>query len=509
MGTRRQDIQKLLINKNRRLQVLREQQALKGVDTPPHTILEIQDLQAEIERLEQELNTLKPEKPVPPASKPKLHHLWIWGVTGGLGLILLMVIIIGGIYFSQIAAAPATPTSTCPAKMPDDGLDIAVAGFAQADQVTPANTGQRFAQAVTNNLNETFASIDRKFKVTVWGPDCAGSIIGTTTAEQKVTAAKIAEQVGADIVVYGTIEANYTLLPKFALSTDKFEGFSEVEEIMGEQGIGTPLQIAKTGDFVDQDRETQKLAIATAILSNMVLGLGNYYHSDPDYQRALALFETANQHWPSQNGKHILYVLMGNTAGQLEDYDGAIKYYQQATELEPNYPNAYLGLANTYLVQATDKLRHPEPAATPTYADVDREKLNLAIDTFEKAKTVAPDLPVPDVNPKADFHLGEAYVFLAGATGDQSYFKQAADSFRDVIVAYAGGKQPGLKGFARESYAWLGVLAQQKDDSNCALKQYQQALSLTRKDNTKKINEYQQKIEALQAQGADANQCSP
>lgn len=91
--SRQTDLRKLLDLYSRRLQKLKEQEAIKGIDTPPQTLLEIEDLQAKIEILqemadgvnsdslppplpsidiEQELARFQP--PEPPASPPSPHH---------------------------------------------------------------------------------------------------------------------------------------------------------------------------------------------------------------------------------------------------------------------------------------------------------------------------------------------------------------------------------------------------------------------------------------------------
>ena len=55
---RQSHIKKLLINYNRRLQALKERQALDGRDTPVAVLTEIEDIEAEIEKLQIELQAL-------------------------------------------------------------------------------------------------------------------------------------------------------------------------------------------------------------------------------------------------------------------------------------------------------------------------------------------------------------------------------------------------------------------------------------------------------------------
>lgn len=60
---RQEDITKLLINSNRRLQALRERKASFGLDTPVAVLTEIQDTEAEIEKLQTELAELNADLP--------------------------------------------------------------------------------------------------------------------------------------------------------------------------------------------------------------------------------------------------------------------------------------------------------------------------------------------------------------------------------------------------------------------------------------------------------------
>src|SRR5688500_7381801 len=57
----KENIQKLIKISTRRLYKLKEQQALKGIGSPPELLIEIEDLEAEIARLQEELAALESE----------------------------------------------------------------------------------------------------------------------------------------------------------------------------------------------------------------------------------------------------------------------------------------------------------------------------------------------------------------------------------------------------------------------------------------------------------------
>jgi hypothetical protein len=68
---RRDDIQKLLLLYTRRLQKLREQEALKGISTPPEILIEIEDLEDKLAGLQAELESAS-SQPVSPLTDDDL-----------------------------------------------------------------------------------------------------------------------------------------------------------------------------------------------------------------------------------------------------------------------------------------------------------------------------------------------------------------------------------------------------------------------------------------------------
>lgn len=63
--SRQDNIKKLLVNYNRRLQALQERQALYGLDTPIAILTEIEDIESQIEELQTELAGLNKEGDLP------------------------------------------------------------------------------------------------------------------------------------------------------------------------------------------------------------------------------------------------------------------------------------------------------------------------------------------------------------------------------------------------------------------------------------------------------------
>lgn len=93
----RENNHKLLKIKTRRLQKLKEEQSLKGLNSPPELLIEIEDLEVEIEQLHDDLN--KPPSPITPNSNPiqwaKTNPSWKWISLG----ITIFVVIVSGLTF--------------------------------------------------------------------------------------------------------------------------------------------------------------------------------------------------------------------------------------------------------------------------------------------------------------------------------------------------------------------------------------------------------------------------
>lgn len=147
------EIQRLIQEHQRRLQKLKEDQATFGLHTPPHIEIQIEDTEAEIEKLRRELveqeeairsrpSTAPPDlsdsKPVPPprppGPRPGQSRTWpatapvarnggpsMVLIASGIAGILLVVILIGLFIADQFKSAPSAPTGNAvviPSDMP-------------------------------------------------------------------------------------------------------------------------------------------------------------------------------------------------------------------------------------------------------------------------------------------------------------------------------------------------------------------------------------------------------
>ena len=112
-------------------------------------------------------------------------------------------------------------------------------------------------------------------------------------------------------------------------------------------------QIRSKGNFAGNPASSEELrrqALArTSIMANLVIGLG--YYLTGRYDRAAHYFEVADglPGWDPGEGKELLYVMLGNTAGKRGDLDAATQYYAEALAANPEYARAQLGAAEVRL----------------------------------------------------------------------------------------------------------------------------------------------------------------
>ncbi len=118
------------------------------------------------------------------------------------------------------------------------------------------------------------------------------------------------------MVVFGTIDTTNTaweVSPEFYVSLGNFY---EANELTGQHAIGAPLIIAGQGNIADRIQLSNKFDSRVKILSIITIGLA--YYSAQNFVQALEIFQSAGKitGWNDDEGKQILYLLIGNAAGK-------------------------------------------------------------------------------------------------------------------------------------------------------------------------------------------------
>ena len=120
---------------------------------------------------------------------------------------------------------------------------------------------------------------------------------------------------------------------------------------------------------------------------SILIGLINFYiESGDDTDRLFSLLDEAKKNEPNNAS---LYYVEGNIHNQLGDTEAAVKAYEEANKVDPNYEYGFIGIGILYYNQALDlQTKAQEELDDAKYMALVEEfetALKNAIDPFEKA----------------------------------------------------------------------------------------------------------------------------
>ncbi|MFK7803164.1 MAG: caspase family protein [Anaerolineae bacterium] len=381
-------------------------------------------------------------------------------------------------------------------------FNVAIAEFQiGGDPKSPAAIDQAAANAAQNmqtgleTLSQNVGTID------IWGPDQVGKVVGFTREQRAQAAQERAADIGADVVVYTFLDFSSTpatMLIEFAILDSSL---TDAAEVAGEYQLGEPINLVGDGATSTRIDIVEKLNDRVDILSTLVLGLS--YFKTADYDRALNFFEQieAKPEWELIKGKELLYVLIGNAHGKLDNLDEAETAFNKAIELNPNYARGYLGRGNIQYFRA---VLTGQTADDPPKADlslIDQDLLQRSVQSYKVAVTVRDQPVLANIQSKSNFGLGQAYLLQSLST-DSSDFANAIEAFELVITGYGDGENSAIREIAAESHARLGLIYSQQGSTDLARQAYQNAADLLY-DNPARQARYEQRVKELTS-GQDA-----
>jgi tetratricopeptide (TPR) repeat protein len=369
-------------------------------------------------------------------------------LAGLLGLITVAATLLG-LYTDVLPFLRGPPPMT-------GDFNVAVAEFAAMDEF---GEGGDAAEAVALS-DQVFRRLDDElaaqfstegFDIAVRAPEDTGPIQGETRDERAAQAAVLASEIGADVILYGTLrstDSGHEFQPEFYLTDRTLQG---AEELVGQYELGEAEPADPANPVVSRQlRET--VLTRTQALAQFVIGLGYYAIGEYDEARVRFLTAEATPEWEDDDGKEILYLLLGNVSARLREYQTAGEYYQRALTINPDYARAHVGRADT-VFQAS------RGSCTPGTADVGG--LENAAARFDEALQAAFRPALSDIRPKVAFGLGRVHLcqMLAGLPEqpDAADFQEVVDDFEAVVEEYEAGNDR-LDELATESHASLGLV---------------------------------------------------
>jgi hypothetical protein len=229
-----------------------------------------------------------------------------------LGILALILFVGAGLFVVQfIRANPASPT-----RMVGGGLNVAIAEFSVAGAQAPAMDKKRagdLGQVVHSTLSERSRATSYGRLTATWPPQWTGSIDGPDRAARR------AQEIDADVIVYGTLLAGddaTQIQPRFYLSARLLGDATELARAydLGAQ-IESSGQFSRNSATFDELKET--LLGRIDALDQMLYGLGQYQRGD--FKAAATAFADVDKRpaWPGQTGKEVLYLFAGWSAAKL------------------------------------------------------------------------------------------------------------------------------------------------------------------------------------------------
>lgn len=368
--TNKDDVKKLIRDNERRLQKLKEKEAKFGVDTPPHILIEIEDIQEKIEELRLELANLEiPDRPsYPPIITPSEISQDSSSSNNPLsGKDILANINL--ITSSQLSSqSPVTSVSSQSTPMPVMPLPL------------PVSSGKALVAPVSVK-SET---IERRVKGRM---TCLGFGLGAIVL------------VGFFVLstIIGGILA-YSEWPTQIPATKIIEEVITPTKSSAYYNKG--LDYVASKDFEKAIDEFKKAIELDPNYAEAYYQLGVIYGNSDDLQQAFSLLNKAIEIKPDLADAYYSRALVH---GKTDDFDQAITDFNKAIELDPNYELAYFyrGVAYRELgnfkkaLLDFDKVIELNPNSVQGYFDRGVTHFNMgatekALPDFDKAIELEP-----------------------------------------------------------------------------------------------------------------------
>lgn len=331
------------------------------------------------------------------------------------------------------------PPDGLPSPMKGD-FNIAVAAFSQVD-----SSPGRFTR--TNSLaDEVYQALETQLKplqesgikFEVRGPSEIGAIQGATAIDRATNAATVAQDHGADMVIYGVLrlDSNQTSLqPELFVNPDKFFKAEEAAGQYGQYTFGLPITVAARIDRNSVASSELRQGLNERVVSLVDFSIGLGYFALIKYDDAAAYFEKASQSADSGKEQAVVLLFQGTAAVKRRDLDSAAAYYRAALAVDEQYARAQLGLSQIFFLRAKKDDCQP--------GQVDAAGLAAAEAGYQKAR----DMPYPslaDIDFKARLMLANVYICQSRADIENRWL-DAESNLKWIIQFYESAPEDNAR----------------------------------------------------------------
>jgi tetratricopeptide (TPR) repeat protein len=379
------------------------------------------------------------------------------------------------ILLGVVAAVVAVMATRSPPVTPMTGLlNFAVADFGQLDadgRSVPWDYGTRLSDSVSASLARELQGLPTLQGVVQMRHAGLGIVPGETPSARAEAARRLASELDAQLVIYGTLQAQGNqdvFVPEFFVSS-----LPGGEELLGAFQLGAPVATSRSPQSLPERlglNETMRMrsqAVTLFSIGLTYLMVKQPASAVPYFEQARAALEGTDS-----GGQEVIQLFLG-TGYKLRDQEGdlerAEQAYRAAATRNPDYARAYIGLGNV----------HYERFIRSAYAD--HTELEAAQAQYERAEQARLKPETALVEAKVRISLGNVYVTRA-QLGDVERFAQAEQLFQSVVGEYQAGHAE-LADLASRAFLGLGIIAERgPGDCATALAYYGQVLALNRDD---------------------------
>lgn len=352
--------------------------------------------------------------------------------------------------------------------------NIAISTFSSrsAKDISTQNAyliGLQFYNRLNQELLSQGAAID--LSIEIWGPDKTPPIRGNTINERATNAQAVASRINADVIIYGVVEKDGSVLflqPEFYVA---IKNYYEVYEIVGQYTLGPAIPIVgQSEEIPSQIRINRELAARSKAFSLVANGLSLF--SFHDYYGAYQKFSEANsvEFWRENVGRETIFLFLGNAAGRANKLPEAESSFLKALEIDPEYSRALIGLAGIKYVMALE-------GSSSDNFHPDQGILEESIQLYQAALSAKNKPGTADIEAKVAFGLGQVYLvkWLEG-NGSPNL---ALNNFNYVIKKYKDESNFRISELAAESYARIGLIRRELHDFESAIIDFENAVDIS------------------------------
>lgn len=364
-------------------------------------------------------------------------------------------------------------------------FNVAVAEFTVIGNPQEKDLGKSLAGNIflhlNENLNEIAHGLNRDIsdlKIQVWNPEQVGAIRGESQEQRTNAAGQLAKKIHADIIIYGRIDttkSTWEVTPEFYLDS---RSFYDAQEIIGQYAMGKPFSIPGQDNTVTRITLSDQMSTRTKVLS--ILSVGLSFYAANQFEHARAILQTAEnmEGFGKEQGKEILYLLLGNVSAKLSEqskstqFSEAEQYYQKSLDIDPEYARARIGMGNTNYYKALVPF---QLSLKP--GDIDNNLIDTSIQWYQRALQARNIPALANVETKVHFGLGQCYLLMV-YSGKEQWFDPAITEFQSVVQEYGNGKNIYVKELAAEAHARLGLIYALSGHPTTAIQEYEEAVKL-------------------------------